>query len=199
MMSPNLTIQEVIHFFIENGIPPGWVDHSYTYGLNAINHMATSPMSAPSIAECDNERHARIQAYGVPPSIPEWDGWRHPTEEDMGIIRAQHAQRSQKSRPGYDPRLEDGWTRVGESGLFTHLSSRKEYEVQRFRDTHPVDLPSFPALDTPAPQTNQDAPTSRNVPEDALTSSAGAGPMVVEETTEGGRPEEGIIIEDRQS
>ena len=58
MTSPNLTMQEVIYFFIENRIPPSWVDHSYTYGLNAINHMATSPMSAPSIAECDNERHA---------------------------------------------------------------------------------------------------------------------------------------------
>ena len=101
--SPNLTMQEVIHFFIKNRIPPSWVDHSYTYGLNAINHMATSPMSAPSIAECDNERHAQIQAYGVPPSIPEWDGWRHPTEEDMGIIQAQHVQRSQKSHPGYHP------------------------------------------------------------------------------------------------
>jgi hypothetical protein len=161
--------------------------------------MATSPMFAHSIAECDNERHARILAYGVPPPIPEWDGWRHPTEEDMGIIRAQHAQRSSKSRSGYDPRLEVGWTQVGESGLFTHLGSRNESEVQRFRNRHPVSLPSFPALDIPAPQTNQDALTSGNVSEDALTSAAGAGPMIVEEPTKCGDLEEGIVVEDRQS
>ena len=133
-------------------------------------------------ADIDNERHARIQAYGIPPAIPEWDGWRHPSDEDIRIIRAQIANRAQRLPSDEDPRLVSGWTLVGDDGIFPYLSHRPESEVRRYREDHPVQLPSFPSLDTPSQLEVPGATVSGPPSDSANVPSAGPGPMEVEES-----------------
>ena len=39
----NMTLQDVIDVLIDNRIPPAWIDHGYTYGLNFINFNIANP------------------------------------------------------------------------------------------------------------------------------------------------------------
>jgi hypothetical protein len=70
-----MDLQMVIDFFIGNRIPPKWVDHGYTFGLSFINHQLSISQFVEFYTQVDNERRARLDAYGVPPAIPGWDGW----------------------------------------------------------------------------------------------------------------------------
>jgi hypothetical protein len=90
----NVTLQTIINLLIDNCIPPGWIDHAYPFRLNYINHQYAGSAYTQYFNEMDNKRLERIRAYGIPPAIPEWDGWRSPTDEDMHHIRmliANHA------------------------------------------------------------------------------------------------------------
>jgi hypothetical protein len=62
----------------------------------------------------------------------------------VGLITAPEA-------PGYDHRRERGWTRVGEDGIFSYLSYCPEGDTALYRNTHPLQLLYFPALDLPQP------------------------------------------------
>ena len=99
---PNMNLQTVINLFLENRIPPSWVDHSYTFGLNFINYQYESSQFVPFYDEIDNERLERVREYGIPLAIPEWDGWRHPTPEDMQRILQLITHRSAPEAAGYD-------------------------------------------------------------------------------------------------
>jgi hypothetical protein len=177
-----MTMQTVIDLFLENRIPPSWVDHSYTFGLNFINLQYSASQFVSFYDEIDNERLERLRAYGVPNAIPEWDGWRHPTDDDVRRIRQLEAHRASREAPGYDHRRERGWTTVGEDGVFQNLTFRSDSTATRYQQLHPITLPSFPALDIVNPMSTSDTNMSVVDTEDANTSTVGPAPMDVEAT-----------------
>jgi len=140
----NTTLQDVIDVLIDNRIPPAWVDHGYTYGLNFINFNIANPTYRELLDTIDNECHARLRAYGTPPAIPEWDGWRYPSDQD--ITRLLDILDGEKQTTEEDFRNARGWAIVGTTGLFEYLDDRRRDEVQGFARSHPVHLPSFPEL-----------------------------------------------------
>ena len=145
----NTTMQDVIDVLIDNRIPPSWIDHGYTYGLNFINYNIANPTYRELIDTVDNERHARLRAYGIPPAIPEWDGWRYPSEQD--IARLHDIFDGEKQPTGEDFRNARGWATVGTTGIFEYLDDRRREEVQGFARSHPVHLPIFPELENTHP------------------------------------------------
>jgi hypothetical protein len=180
----NMGIQTVLDLLIDNRIPPSWIDHAYTFGLNFINFQYRGSVYVTFFDDIDNERIARIHAYGIPTPIPEWDGWRHPTDEDMRRIHQLVAYRSSREAPGYDHRLERGWTRVGETGTFAYLYERAEAAAQRYRETHPIQLPVYPSLDqVPTTPHHVDTTMSTVGTTDDTASAAGGAPMEVEAST----------------
>ena len=179
---PNMNLQTIIDLFIENRIPPSWVDHSYPFGLNFIDHQYTSSLYVPFFDEIDNERLARVRAYGIPPPIPEWDGWRHPTDDDISRINMLVAHRAAKEAPGFDHRRVRGWTQVGEDGIFSHLSLRSSSDASRYHNLHPVTLPSYPSLNTTTPSSTEDTHMSSVGAVDNHASTVGPTPMDIETT-----------------
>jgi len=177
-----MNLQTIITLFLENRIPPSWVDHSYTFGLNFINHQFTASQFTSFYDEVDNERLERIRAYGAPNPIPEWDGWRCPTDDDLRRIHQLMAHRAAREAPGYDYRRERGWTLVGEDGIFQYLTTRNDSAASSYRTFHPITLPSFPALDAIVPLSAPDTHMSAADSTDAHTSVAGPSPMDVETT-----------------
>ena len=177
--SPNMNLQTIINLFIENRIPPEWVDHGYTFGLNFINHQYQNSQLVLFLDEIDHERLERLRAYGVPPAIPAWDGWRHPTDEDIHRIRQLVAHRAATASPMYDHRTERGWTRVGEDGLFTYLPNRPEAVALRYRALHSIQLPTFPTLDAGAPSSST-ADTNMSAVDSADTNVSADDPMHME-------------------
>jgi hypothetical protein len=141
-------MQDVIDVLLDNRIPPAWIDHGYVYGLNFINFNIANPMYRELLDTMDNERHARLRAYGVPPAIPEWDGWRYPSNAD--IARLYNILDGKGQTAGNDFRNLRGWTVVGTTGIFEYLDDRRREEAQGFARSHPIHLPAFPELeDTP--------------------------------------------------
>jgi len=90
----NMNLQTIINHFVYNCIPPSWADHRYTYRINYINYQYSGSPYVTFFDEMDNKRLAQVRAYGVPPAISEWDGWRHPTDEDIQRIRQLNANRA---------------------------------------------------------------------------------------------------------
>jgi hypothetical protein len=177
-------MQTVIDVLVGNRIPPSWIDHAYTFGLNFINYHYRGSVYVAFLDDVDNERIARIHAYGIPAPIPEWDGWRHPTDEDMQRIHQLVAYRSAREAPGNDHRLDRGWTRVGETGIFEYLYERPEAAARLYRETHPVRLTNHPSLDstTTIPR-HVDTTMSATGTTDDNPSAAGDTPMEVEAST----------------
>jgi len=71
----NTTVQDVINILIDNRIPPMWIDHGYTYGLNFINYNIANPMYRELLDAVDNEHHVRLREYGGTPSHSRMGGW----------------------------------------------------------------------------------------------------------------------------
>jgi hypothetical protein len=87
--SSNISIQDVIRALIDNHIPPEWVDHAYPHGIIFLNaHYTGSSLSQNLLDAIDNERIARLHRYGTPAAITEWDGWRHPSRDDIRVLHA---------------------------------------------------------------------------------------------------------------
>ena len=118
----NTTIQDIIDILIDNRIPPTWIDHGYTYGLNFINFNISNPSYCELLDTIDNERHARMRAYGTPPAILEWDKWRYPSNHD--IARLYNIFNGEK-QPAEDYRNNRGWAIVGTTGIFEFLDGRR--------------------------------------------------------------------------
>jgi hypothetical protein len=121
----NTTMQDVIDVLLDNRIPPVWIDHGYVYGLNFINFNIANPTYRELLDTMDNERHARLRAYGVPPAIPEWDGWRYPSNAD--IARLYNILNGEGQTVGDDFRNLCGWAVV----VSPESSSTSTIDVKR--------------------------------------------------------------------
>ncbi|KAG6893718.1 hypothetical protein C0992_008926, partial [Termitomyces sp. T32_za158] len=85
----NITDADVICTMLANSIPVEWVDHAYTFGVVYLEtHFFEANALIDLYREIDDERHERLEQYGKPPAIPQWDGWRVPTEGDMICLHA---------------------------------------------------------------------------------------------------------------
>ncbi len=87
----NVSLRDVTNYLIDNRIPPEWVDHAYVYGVRFIKvHYSGSVIQQDLLDLVDNERLARLHAYGVPAPIVVWDGWRHPSEAEVAHLHQTH-------------------------------------------------------------------------------------------------------------
>ena len=139
---PNLGLEDVITVLLDNRIPPSWMDHSYLYGLTYLNaHYSGNGPHRALFDEIDNERLARLQLYGTPPPIAEWDGWRSPSEGDIARLHAivdavedkPPAPRNSGNVPEHRQGLEaPAWLLVGQDGLITHLAHRPASAAQAY-------------------------------------------------------------------
>ncbi|KAG6894585.1 hypothetical protein C0992_005502 [Termitomyces sp. T32_za158] len=85
----NITDADVLRAMIANGIPPKWVDHAYTFGVVYLEtHFFEANASIDHYRDIDDEQHRRLDWYGEPPAIPQWDGWRTPTSDDLICLHA---------------------------------------------------------------------------------------------------------------
>jgi hypothetical protein len=61
-----------------------WVDHAYPFGVITLNRTYTGSIIDQGLLDpLDSERLARLHIYGEPAAIPEWDGWRNPTIDEV--------------------------------------------------------------------------------------------------------------------
>ena len=116
----NLTIKEVLSTLETNHIPLTWVDHAYTYGLHYLNHHYKHSHEAEAIyQDLDNERICWLGVHGLPPAIPEWDGWYTPTTEDVGCIHMLRI--TEEDRDHYCLDDSRDWLLAGEDPHFDQL------------------------------------------------------------------------------
>ena len=84
---PNLGIQDIINVLLDNRTPLHWIDHMYPYGLAFVDaHYVGSWLNQALFDDIDNERLARIHTHTAPPAIPEWDGWRYPSAQEVARL-----------------------------------------------------------------------------------------------------------------
>jgi hypothetical protein len=81
----NLTRDGLVDHLITHGIPPLWIDHAYTFGLHYLNHYSHTKIGPfhELYRKTDQERLERLDQLGVPPALPEWDGWWCPTYDNI--------------------------------------------------------------------------------------------------------------------
>jgi hypothetical protein len=75
-----LTQSSLIDHVIVRGIPCSWIDHTYTFGLHHLNHQSHIQIG-PFHDLCyhtDRECIERLDHFGTPAAIPQWDGWWSP-------------------------------------------------------------------------------------------------------------------------
>ncbi|KAG6876580.1 hypothetical protein C0993_002096 [Termitomyces sp. T159_Od127] len=99
----NFTNNDAIRVLIHNRIPPDWVDHAYMYGMVYLEQQFHQPtMSLDVFQDVNDERLQRLVVYGMPPAIPNWDGWREISEEDHYCLLFK---RADKMATQQDPEL----------------------------------------------------------------------------------------------
>ncbi len=116
----NISVDNVICALLFNRIPPSWVDHAYLYGLHLMAQSHTgSSCNEDLFRQYDEDHLRRLSEFGVPPPIPEWDGWRYPTSNDYQrlLLLTQLEDEANTEESFFDGR----WLLVGESPFFTHL------------------------------------------------------------------------------
>jgi hypothetical protein len=176
----NLTFQDVINVLIDNRIPPAWIDHSYPYGVIALNNYYTgAPLVQGALDSIDNERIARLHLYGEPPAIPAWDGLRNPTpeevqglhdimnQEDLRYMRRTTRDAAEAPRGLASP----AWLLAGQTGVVEYLLHRPQGTATQYALTHPFIPPRFAELDNAGAPTADTpmAPTGGNPPEGPAT------------------------------
>ena len=177
----NISQQDVINVLLDNRIPPEWIDHAYPYGFLFLNaHYSGSMMHRELIDALDNERIARMRAFGMPPPIPQWDGWRDPSQEEIWRIRQsmtdedalrrcrQHAGTPDVISEQQAASSSSQWLLVGGDGVSLHLTQRSAIAAHEYEVEHPVALPAYPALapvaaPTQGPSLSSTGPESTNV------------------------------------
>jgi hypothetical protein len=184
----NLNLQDIIDLFIANRIPPEWVDHGYTFGLNYIDSQYSTSQHVRYYEEVDNERLERLRVYGAPPAIPGWDGWRCPTSDDMRRIQQLIANKNAVEAPGFELRDKPEWVRVGEDGIFQYLTHRSEGTALNYSTLHPVVLPTYPSSENNASSSGADTHMSAPDPGDTNVSTGAHEPMEVEATANAEAP-----------
>ncbi|KAG6847450.1 hypothetical protein H0H93_008040 [Arthromyces matolae] len=87
----NFTQEDAIRVLMHNRIPRAWIDHAYPFGVAFLDYHFKHPsLLVDAFLEADDSRIARLQQYGTPPAIPDWDGWRELTQDDRFCLHAQH-------------------------------------------------------------------------------------------------------------
>ncbi|KAF9440115.1 hypothetical protein P691DRAFT_783242, partial [Macrolepiota fuliginosa MF-IS2] len=82
--SANLTLDTVAEVLIHNGVNPREIDHSYTFGVNYLDQIyVDDPIHRSLFDVADDHYLHALQLHGVPPAIPEFDGWTLPSEIDL--------------------------------------------------------------------------------------------------------------------
>jgi hypothetical protein len=123
----NMTIEDIIQVLIHNCIPTDWVDHAYLYGLQFLDqHYHGSALDRALLDEQDNERLHRLDQYGAPPAIPAWDGWRHPTEDE--ILRMHIILDTEEQRGVFSLNAR-GWLLTGDTPYRRYLSGRSRNDA----------------------------------------------------------------------
>ena len=183
-VAANFSIQDIFNVLLDNRIPPEWVDHTYSSGILALNHLYSgAPLTRSLLDPTDNERLARLHIYGEPPAIAEWDGWRHPTRDEVqtlhDIMDLEDYRLSQRvpSDAPTQVRVNEtpNWLLVGQTGVVEYLTSRPQAMASQYTITNPVTLPYYVELDTPTspaippPLDATMAPPSGNPPVDTAT------------------------------
>ncbi|GLB45758.1 putative tannase and feruloyl esterase [Lyophyllum shimeji] len=163
-----VTEQEVLRNMLDNRIPVEWADHAYTFGLYywAFNY-ANSGASASFFRSIDDDRVVRLDRTGVPPAIPQWDGWRHPTTED--ITRVQTLMYLELEERNMDCLESRDWLRVGQDVHFRELPSRRGQYPAHILTPPTHGLTSQNVTATPSGASTSTAATSTTV---AVTASA---------------------------
>jgi len=149
--------EAVIDYNRTNPQSPSWVDHSYAFGIISLNHMYTgSTLVRSTIDPLDNERLARLHIYGEPPAITEWDGWRHPTTEEVQTLRdivdqednrpPRRAPRDAPARVGNT--TATAWLLVGQTSMVEYLTHRPQVTASQYAAGHPTSLPFYTELDS---------------------------------------------------
>lgn len=145
----NMTIEDVISALIFNRVPVDWVDHAYLFGLQFFDqHYAGNPIDEALLADHDNERLHRLDLHGAPPAIPAWDGWRHPTEDEilrLNIILELEEQRGIRSL------YARGWFLAGESPYRRYLTGRSRTDADAGLAAYRQGLMDAAAAATAAP------------------------------------------------
>ena len=141
----DITIDDVFTSLIVNHIPPSWIDHAYTFGLHYINHHYSRGGDIIPYEEIDNERLRWLGVHGVPPALPEWDGWYSPSDEDIG--RVQRIMAGEEHDGTYCMDDCSDWLLVGEDPHFDRLFARRqEGDPDVDRGSHSPLPPSPPPL-----------------------------------------------------
>ncbi|KAF9441082.1 hypothetical protein P691DRAFT_780621 [Macrolepiota fuliginosa MF-IS2] len=82
--SANLTLDTVAKVLIHNGIDPREINHSYTFGVNYLDQIyIDDPIHCSLFNVADDHRLHALQLHGVPPAIPEFNGWTLPSKIDL--------------------------------------------------------------------------------------------------------------------
>ncbi|KAH9480930.1 hypothetical protein JR316_0007533 [Psilocybe cubensis] len=129
----NLTVDDVINVLLENGIPPEWVDHAYNFGYQYMNqkYHATA-MDDDLWAEADTEQLRRIMEFGEPKGIPEWSGWRYPSEDDR--IRVKLIMECEAAmKPPIISLRHTAWLQAGMEPTALYLKERPQAIVEAYR------------------------------------------------------------------
>ena len=119
----NLTTDDVANTLMKNRVPIEWAEHAYLFGLYYLDyHFSSNIMSAIS-ESVDNERLKRLEQFGVPPALPDWNGWWTPKSDDWDRMHVLIFLEERKTPPLRS--LEDPhWLLAGEPELFQQLHAR---------------------------------------------------------------------------
>ncbi|KAF8071444.1 hypothetical protein FPV67DRAFT_1666937 [Lyophyllum atratum] len=116
--------EDVIRHLIDSGFPIEWMHHIYTFGLHYLDHYyAAGAPYAELFRRVDDERLERLERRGVPPAMPQYDGWYYPTVDD--ITRIQTLIESEMDAGQADCRMNSEWLDVGSDPHFHTLSGRR--------------------------------------------------------------------------
>ncbi|KAH9474192.1 hypothetical protein JR316_0013507 [Psilocybe cubensis] len=119
-------IVDIIELLVRNRIPVSWIDHAYPFGFNYLNARISRPIpNNHHLAVYDDERLARIDRFGVPPAIPEWDGWRQPSEDDRLRLYVLMSL-DEKAKPKCQGFQHYTWIRIGDPAFQRFLKFRDQ-------------------------------------------------------------------------
>ncbi|KAH9479995.1 hypothetical protein JR316_0006592 [Psilocybe cubensis] len=138
----NLGVEHVVEVLIRNRIPVAWIDHAYPFGYHYLNARITQPIpNSHPLAVYDDERLRRLDMFGVPPAIPEWDGWRQPSDDDrlrLYVIMSLE-EKANPNTPGFNHYT---WLRIGEPLTQRFLAFRDQSTINTQATEAPTDMAS---------------------------------------------------------
>jgi hypothetical protein len=115
-----MTMNNVVHVLIDNRILVSWVDHAYTFGLHYLNHHLGHMTAAQNTLEAmDNMCIINLSVWGIPPAIPECDGWHMIMEQNM--LHLHQILENKECRDIYCTDDSPTWLSVGEDPHFEQV------------------------------------------------------------------------------